>query len=140
MAGKNFKKDITGDVTADFLSIGRPATADDTSGSPAEDKTDGKEEARTEPKKKTAATTKAKRKTTTKKAAGKPVKKEPAPETANAQGIPAGFTLKKEPKTDRLQLLVSPRIKEKLKGRAKADGVSVNELVNSFIEKGLRED
>lgn len=135
MKDKNFKMNLTGNATADFLSIGTPATSDS---SPAENPKVAPVQQTTEPEKKAAA----RKKTTAKKAAGKSKKEETtetAPTTLTAQGIPAGYVLKKEPKSDRLQVLIAPSIKAELKNKAKADSISVNELVNRLIEKGLHE-
>lgn len=50
--------------------------------------------------------------------------------------LPPGYSIKKENKTERLQLLVRPATKESLKQIAKAKGnVSVNELVNEIFEE-----
>jgi hypothetical protein len=45
-----------------------------------------------------------------------------------------------ETKSKRLQLLVQPSLLDKLKGRAKAEGRSVNDLVHSILEEALREE
>ena len=45
-----------------------------------------------------------------------------------------------ETKSKRLQLLVQPSLLDKLKGRAKAEGRSVNYLVHSILEEALREE
>lgn len=135
MTGKNFKMDLTGNATADFLSIGTPATSDSIDGSPAEDPKVAPAQQTTDGKK-----TAVRKKTTAKKAAGKSKNKkttETAQTTVTTQGIPAGYVLRKEPKSDRLQVLIAPSIKAELKNKAKADSISVNELVNRLIEKGL---
>jgi hypothetical protein len=54
---------------------------------------------------------------------------------------PAGYKLNPlyvETKSDRMHLLVQPSLRARLKERAAKDGVSVNELANSFMEAGLR--
>lgn len=43
-----------------------------------------------------------------------------------------------ETKSKRLQLLVQPSLLDKLKGKAKAEGRSVNDLVHSILEEALR--
>lgn len=45
-----------------------------------------------------------------------------------------------ETKSKRLQLLVQPSLLEKLRSRAKAEGESVNNLIHSILEKGLKEE
>lgn len=45
-----------------------------------------------------------------------------------------------ETKSKRLQLLVQPSIHEKIKNKAKAEGTSVNDLVNNIIIKALGEE
>ena len=43
-----------------------------------------------------------------------------------------------ETRSKRLQLLVQPSLLDKLKGKAKAEGRSVNSLVHSILEEALR--
>jgi hypothetical protein len=43
-----------------------------------------------------------------------------------------------ETRSKRLQLLVQPSLLDKLKGKAKAEGRSVNDLVHSILEEALR--
>ena len=43
-----------------------------------------------------------------------------------------------ETKSKRLELLVQPSLLDKLKGKAKAEGRSVNDLVHSILEEALR--
>lgn len=45
-----------------------------------------------------------------------------------------------ETKSKRLQLLIQPSLHEKLKSKAKAEGISVNELVNSILQNALAEE
>jgi hypothetical protein len=45
-----------------------------------------------------------------------------------------------ETKSRRVQLLVQPSMHERLKARAAKEGKSVNELANSLLESGLREE
>jgi len=55
--------------------------------------------------------------------------------------IPSGFKpnpLYIETKSRRLQLLVQPSLYDRLKARATQEGKSINELVNSFLEDGLK--
>lgn len=51
--------------------------------------------------------------------------------------VPEGYVLRRESKTKRLQLLVTPTISTKLKSRAAQDGISVNELCTRIFEKYL---
>ena len=56
---------------------------------------------------------------------------------------PEGYKLNPlyvEKKTARLQLLMQPSLKEKLKSRAAAEGKSVNDLVNTIIAKALSDE
>lgn len=45
-----------------------------------------------------------------------------------------------ETKSERLQLLVQPSLKAKLKDKAKRDGTSVNDLVHNILEEALAEE
>lgn len=47
--------------------------------------------------------------------------------------IPFGYTLVPERKTERLNLLLGPTLKEELKKTADKEEVSVNELVNNIL-------
>ena len=51
--------------------------------------------------------------------------------------VPKGYKLVKENKSDRMQLLVRPTIKEAIKKEAAAQGVSMNDLVNCIFEEYL---
>lgn len=62
----------------------------------------------------------------------KTVKKEAPQETP--QEVPKGYKLVKENKSERLQLLVRPYAKEEIKKLAKAQGISVNDLINGILE------
>ena len=56
---------------------------------------------------------------------------------------PEGYKLNPlyiETKSERLQLLVQPSLKAKLKEKAKQEGTSVNDLVHSILEDALREE
>lgn len=44
-------------------------------------------------------------------------------------------TIKRETKSKRINLLVRPSVYEAVVAKAEAEGVSVNELINSFMEK-----
>ena len=48
--------------------------------------------------------------------------------------IPKGYRIAKEPKSIRMQLLLRPATKESIKLRAKAQGISMNELINRVLE------
>ena len=61
-----------------------------------------------------------------------------APQTAQEGfSIPKGYRLAKEYKSERMQLLVLPALKEAIKQEAAAQGLSMNELVNTIFEKYL---
>ena len=51
--------------------------------------------------------------------------------------IPKGYKLVKENKSERMQLLVRPALKEAIKKEAEAQGLSMNELVNGIFEEYL---
>lgn len=56
---------------------------------------------------------------------------------------PKGYKLNPlyiETKSERLQLLVPPSLKAKLKERAKREGTSLNELVNNILSDALKEE
>ena len=59
------------------------------------------------------------------------------PEQAAGVTIPKGYRLVKENKSDRMQLLVRPALKEAIKQEAEAQGVSMNDLVNRIFEEYL---
>lgn len=66
---------------------------------------------------------------------------EEAPATTTTAPAPAGYKVNPlyiETKSKRLQLLVQPSLLEKLKGKAKAEERSVNDLVHSILEEALR--
>lgn len=48
--------------------------------------------------------------------------------------VPKGYRLEKELKSERLQLLVRPTTKEEIKKAAKAQGISVNDLINNLLD------
>jgi len=62
-----------------------------------------------------------------------------APQTTTPEGfiVPKGYKLVKETKSERLQLLVRPTIKDGVKAEAEAQGLSVNELANNIFEEYL---
>ena len=62
-------------------------------------------------------------------------KKGMGPETFE---VPAGYRLVREPKSRRMQLLVTPATAASLKDRAAQKGVSLNELANRIFEDYLR--
>lgn len=49
--------------------------------------------------------------------------------------IPKGYKVVRESRTERLQLLITPTLKESLKEYSKARGISVNEIANQLLEK-----
>lgn len=51
--------------------------------------------------------------------------------------IPKGYKLVKENKSERMQLLVRPVIKEAIRKEAAAQGLSMNDLVNNIFEEYL---
>ena len=51
--------------------------------------------------------------------------------------IPQGYKLTRESKSLRMQLLVRPLTKEAIKAEADAQGVSMNDLVNTILEEYL---
>ena len=56
---------------------------------------------------------------------------------------PEGYKLNPlyiETKSKRLQLLIQPSLHEKLKTKARAEGISVNELVNNILQDALAEE
>jgi predicted DNA binding CopG/RHH family protein len=53
--------------------------------------------------------------------------------------IPKGYRLARESKSERLQMLVRPELKEAIKAEAEAQGLSMNELVNNILEEYLAE-
>lgn len=58
-------------------------------------------------------------------------------ETAADVAIPKGYKLVKEYKSERMQLLIRPAIKEGLKREAQEQGLSVNDLANNIFEEYL---
>lgn len=58
-------------------------------------------------------------------------------ETPAGVTIPKGYKLVKENKSERMQLLVRPTIKEAVKKEAEAQGLSMNDLVNNIFEEYL---
>lgn len=55
----------------------------------------------------------------------------PQPEVS----IPKGYKLVKENKSERMQLLVRPALKEAIRKAAEAQGLSMNDLVNNIFEE-----
>ena len=51
--------------------------------------------------------------------------------------IPKGYVLVKENKSERMQLLVRPTLKEAIKKEAQAQGLSMNDLINNIFEEYL---
>ena len=61
-----------------------------------------------------------------------------APQAAQeGVAIPKGYKLVKENKSERMQLLVRPTLKEAIKQEAAAQGLSMNDLVNNIFEEYL---
>lgn len=64
-------------------------------------------------------------------------------ETKRPTKAPEGYKLNPlyiETKSERLQLLIQPSLKAKLKERAKAEGTSVNDLVSCILQEALAEE
>lgn len=61
------------------------------------------------------------------------------PQPAQEAGliIPKGYKLVKENKSQRMQLLVRPAIKDAIRAEAEAQGLSMNDLVNNIFEEYL---
>ena len=51
-----------------------------------------------------------------------------------------GWMLVREPMSERIQILTYPFIKRVLVARAKYKGISVNKLINHYLEQGLEND
>lgn len=49
--------------------------------------------------------------------------------------IPAGYVLKPEGKSKRLNLLISPTLYESVKAAAQAQGISVNAYINETLQR-----
>lgn len=64
-------------------------------------------------------------------------KKAPSKEKQPELEIPANYKLVKVPKSERMQLLVRPLIKDAIKQEAAAQGLSMNDLVNNIFEEYL---
>lgn len=54
--------------------------------------------------------------------------------------IPVGYTLKKESRTKRLQLLVTPSMMDGLKAIADKEGKSINQVANDALEEYVRKE
>ena len=63
----------------------------------------------------------------------------PAPsEQTGGAAIPKGYKLVKENKSERMQLLIRPTLKEDIKKEAAAQGgISMNDLINNILEEYL---
>ena len=67
----------------------------------------------------------------------------PALKAPTGEKPPKGFKVNPlyiETKSKRLQLLIQPSLHEKLKARAKAEGTSVNDIVNTILQDALAEE
>lgn len=51
--------------------------------------------------------------------------------------VKRGYKLVRETKSERLQLLIRPSLKEDLKKAARVSGVSVNDLINTILEESI---
>ena len=54
--------------------------------------------------------------------------------------IPKGYILAREPKSERMQLLVRPAIKEGIKKLADERGTSVNDLIGQILDEYLERE
>lgn len=61
--------------------------------------------------------------------------KEAPRKEAEAPTAPEGYVLVREGKSARMQLLIRPTTKQKLKALADAKGVSVNDLANTIFDE-----
>lgn len=65
----------------------------------------------------------------------------PKPETPKQEkkaagvNVPKGYKLVKENKSERMQLLIRPTIKESIRNIAAAQGLSMNDLINNIFEE-----
>lgn len=60
-----------------------------------------------------------------------------ASEREQGAAIPKGYKLVRENKSERMQLLIRPTLKEAIKKEAQAQGVSMNDLINNIFEEYL---
>ena len=60
----------------------------------------------------------------------KPQKQEPT-----SGEVPKGYMLVKENKSERMQLLIRPALKDAIRAEAEAQGLSMNDLVNNIFEE-----
>lgn len=58
---------------------------------------------------------------------------DPTPSTGAI--IPKGYKLVKENKSERMQLLIRPSIKDAIRQEAMAQGLSMNDLINNIFEE-----
>lgn len=49
--------------------------------------------------------------------------------------VPKGYMLVKENKSERMQLLIRPALKDAIRAEAEAQGLSMNDLVNNIFEE-----
>ena len=71
-----------------------------------------------------------------------PEAQQPTPAAA-PRAVPKGYKPNPEyieTKSRRLQLLMQPSLHDRIKRRAQAEGISVNELIHSILEAAMRED
>ncbi len=54
--------------------------------------------------------------------------------------VPAGYTLQRERKTERMQLLVRPTTKKNIVKLAKSKGMSANEYINIVLEECIEKN
>lgn len=52
--------------------------------------------------------------------------------------VPEGYILRPEPKTVHVHLLMQPSLKERLKGEADQQGISVNEMIHRILLERYR--
>lgn len=56
-------------------------------------------------------------------------------EQETGAAIPKGYKLVKENKSERMQILIRPTLKDAIREEAKAQGLSMNDLVNNIFEE-----
>lgn len=65
---------------------------------------------------------------------------EPTLEEIKKMALAKGYQLKQESKTARLQILITPSNKERIRKVAARERLSVNELLNQIIDEYLRKE
>ena len=60
------------------------------------------------------------------------------PVAESVMAAPEGYVLKKKPKTARIQILITPDLKESVQNKAQREGISVNEYINRLLEDSVK--